>query len=388
MNKYLTALDPSLCCGCGACVAACPKGCLEMQPSEEGFEYPVLINDNCISCGICTKKCPIENPPQKNEIKNCYAAKNNNTAIRNNSSSGGIFASLAEYVISQGGSVFGAELDIEKRSLSHVEISKSEDLPRIMGSKYIQSKTDSVYPGIKKLLEEGKPVLFAGTSCQAAGLRLYLGREYDNLYIVDLLCHGVPSPKIFRAYVKHLEKKHGGYLCDICFRDKEKNGWSITLRYDIQQNGKTKRHYVAAGLSPYFFAFLRGRVLRESCYKCPYASLERAGDITLADFWGIEKAGVTMDTAGGVSCVLVTSEKGERLFDAINEKTERLPVTQEQATMGNINFYKPTERPAQRNTVYSDLDIHGFDYVAKTYCKNPRKLRIIIKNILGLGKKK
>jgi len=241
-------------------------------------------------------------------------------------------------------------------------------------------------------LVEGKKVLFVGLGCQIAALKLYLQKAYDNLICVDLLCHGVPSPKMFKEYVKYLERKHKGKLMDINFRDKEKRGWSITLRYDISKKSRIKKHYVSAALSPYFYSFLRGYTLREVCYYCPYTSTKRLGDITLADFWGVEKVLPNLNTSKGCSLVLINTSLGKKIFEDITLEMIYYPVTLEQATIQNINFFNPTSRPKQRDVVYKELDDIGYNQLAKKYFLNPRRhiirvKRFIPKKVLGLIKK-
>lgn len=380
MNLYLQKQNAADCCGCSACVQACPTACLSMRETEEGFLYPTVKTDKCINCGLCAKVCPMGHAPLQIEEQQCFAAIHNSAETLRASSSGGVFSALAKSVLAQGGAVFGAALG-DDRVLRHTFVTDMADLPKLMGSKYIQSEMNDSFAQVRDLLQKGTLVLFVGTPCQVAGLRLYLQKEYENLYTVDLLCHGVPSDKMFQAYVDYLEKKHGGRLTDIRFRDKEKNGWSITLCYDIEKNGKTKRHYVPAGLSPYFFAFLRGKILRESCYRCPYTKTARTGDITLADFWGVEKVLPDLQTEKGCSAVLANTEKGKSLFNTVQSELAAVPATMEQVTVQNINFFTPCKRPEIRDTVYAQLDKYGFRKLADMCFKNPRRWRIRIKQI-------
>ncbi|MGN0561786.1 MAG: Coenzyme F420 hydrogenase/dehydrogenase, beta subunit C-terminal domain [Candidatus Fimenecus sp.] len=380
MNLYLQKQNSADCCGCSACVQACPTACLHMRKTEEGFLYPSADFEKCINCGLCEKVCPLEHFPLQTDKQQCFAAIHNSSETLRASSSGGVFYALAENILAQGGAVFGAALD-DDRVLRHTFVNDIADLPKLMGSKYIQSEMQDSFAQVRDLLQKGTVVLFVGTPCQVAGLRLYLQKAYENLYTVDLLCHGVPSDKMFQAYVDFLEKKHGGRLTDIRFRDKEKNGWSITLRYDIEKNGKTKRHYVPAGLSPYFFAFLRGKILRESCYRCPYTKTARPGDLTLADFWGVEKVLPDLQTSQGCSAVIANTEKGKRLFGAVQSAFAAVPATMEQVTVQNINFFEPCKRPEIRDTVYAQLDEYGFHKLADMYFKNPRRMRMRIKQI-------
>lgn len=267
--------------------------------------------------------------------------------------------------------------------MHHTIVDNQKDLIVLLGSKYIASDTNNTFSEVSRILSEGRKVLYVGTPCQIAGLRKFIKKGTPNLFTCDLLCHGVPSQYVFEQYICYLEKKHNGKVVNWNFRDKEKYGWSITLRYDIERNGKIKTYYTPAGLSPYFFGFLRGKFLRESCYQCPYTKLKRTGDITLADFWGVKELHLTVDLSSGCSCVLANTEKGKSLMDAINANLQfKQEVTYEQAYRKNINFKEPCKRPQERDTAILAIKDKSFDYVAKNYCKNPREVRIKIKLFL------
>ena len=371
------------CCGCRACEQICPSRCISIIKDEEGFLIPSVDSGKCIECNACSKVCPIENPVEGAMPSAVYATASSDSNTKIKSSSGGVFYLLANRILSLGGAVVGADLDLEKRYLRHTIVESLDNLNRLLGSKYIASDTRSTFTEVKRLLSEGRKVLYVGTPCQIAGLNSFIKTGKENLFTCDLLCHGVPSQFVFDSYINFLEQKHRGEVVDFIFRDKEKFGWSITLRYAIRKGKSTKFHYVQAGLSPYFYGFLRGKFLRESCYHCPYTKLKRTGDITLADFWGVEKLNISDDVSKGCSCVLVNTSKGTELFDSINDNLQfKHKVLYEQAYRQDINFLEPCVRPQERDFAIKSIKTHSFKYVASRYCKNPRRFRIRIKEFL------
>ena len=385
MNKYLNNGDPAGCCGCTACIHSCPTKCIEMSPNNEGFLYPKMIApDKCINCGLCSKVCPMEQDNIFPYSGIYYAAYTSNKGAIENSSSGGLFPEIATNVLQGEGVVYGAFLP-EDHQLIHIGISDFKHLYKIVGSKYIQSDLRDSFSRCKEDLQSGKKVLFTGTPCQIAGLNLYLRKDYENLYTADVICHGVPSQTAFNLYVDYLENKHKAKLVDINFRDKSRNGWSITLKYTMEYpNGKRKDFYLISKLSEYFMAFLTGQVLRESCYHCPFASMKRPGDITLGDFWGYQKTRPELKHNEGLSLLLVNSKKGEELVGILRERgTTLTPVNEENIKASeNKNLDHPSKRPAHRDSVYNDLFEQGFDAVAQKYFRKTQTLKNKIKNYL------
>lgn len=383
MNKYLTTGESSVCCGCRACEQICPAKCISMSTDTEGFIVPKIDLGKCINCNSCSRVCPVENPEDGKMPLEIYATASSDLKTKLRSSSGGIFYLLAKNIIEQVGLVAGASLDLEKRYLQHNIVDSLDNLYSLLGSKYIASDTGTTFSDVKRMLSEGRKVLYVGTPCQIAGLKKYIKTDSPYLYTCDLLCHGVPSQYVFEQYIDYLERKHKGRVVNWNFRDKEKYGWSITLRFDINQNGRIKTFNIPAGLSPYFYGFLRGKFLRESCYHCPYAKLQRTGDLTLADFWGGKELNLSADLSKGCSCVLVNTAKGKELFNAISYELQFIhQVTYEQAYRQNINFRKPCKRPLDRDSAILDIRNNTFEYVVKKYCKNPRETRIRIKLLL------
>lgn len=384
MNRYLDGKKIADCCGCSACVQKCPKQCLSMSKDNDGFLFPVVVNNDCIDCVICAKVCPMENKIGLSDEQKYYGAYNGNSQEVLTSSSGGIYPALAKWIIEQKGVVYGASLDSE-HNLYHIGATTEDEVRKTSGSKYFQSDIKDTYNECKADLDAGKVVLFTGTPCQVHGLKCFLRKDYENFYTADVICHGVPSQKMFNAYVSFLEKKHNAKLIDINFRDKKRNGWSITLRYTMKYpNGKHKDYYLISKLSEYFVAFLEGSIARESCYVCPFSSLNRAGDITMGDFWGYQKKRPDLKHGEGLSLILSNSKKGEYMLDVLckngvtfNEVDEDCVKVSE-----NKNLYYPTTRPALRDKVYEELENEGFEYIAAKYYRQTHTLRNKVKNIL------
>lgn len=328
---------PEDCCGCGACGQVCPKSCISFYEDKvEGFRYPKVNLNLCIDCHLCEKVCPVINSGHRTEPKKVLATCNPDDNTRLESSSGGVFAMLAEAVLNQGGSVFGVKMDDDCKSAKHVEISDITELPYVMGSKYIQSDTGDTFKTVRKRLKEGHKVLFSGTPCQVRGLALYLGDKLvksSNLLLVDLICHGTPSPEAWRAYLDW--RARGEPVYGVNFRDKAVSGWrsfglSLRLRpYDLQPSDGSRSalpcgapHAGEPGVVSechktdlFMRSFLSNVNLRPSCYFCPSNAGRSGADITLGDFWGIPPS---PGDEKGVSQILLRTEKGADAFAALN----------------------------------------------------------------------
>lgn len=387
MIKYILTKNEGACCGCNACVEICPVHCLEMIKSEDGFLYPEANNAKCIECGMCSSVCPMEKKSSElPTVFEAYGAYSTDSKTVIQSSSGGIFSVLAEYILGQDGMVFGAYLD-ENHELYHIGIDHVQDLYKLRGSKYIQSNINGIYCKVKEILINGKKVLFTGTPCQIYGLKQYLKKDYENLYTADVICHGVPSQKMFDEYVAFLERKHHAKLVDINFRDKVKNGWSITLRYTMQKGNKKRNYYLISPLSEYFSGFLGGYILRESCYDCKFCTLERPGDITMGDFWGYQKTRPELKHDEGLSLLLINSPKGKELKDVLEKSGVCFNEVSEETVRNseNKNLYTPSLRRSERDNIYKELNEHGFDYIAKKYLQKHFTVKNYAKNYLPKG---
>lgn len=308
------------CCGCSACIQACPKKCISFKTDEQGFNYPEIREDDCIDCGKCKKVCPYENPFPEREPLSTYASYSKDEEIRLSSTSGGVFSVLAEEVLSKGGVVFGARFD-KDWNVVHDYIDRIGDIGLFRGSKYVQSELGDSFKQVQDFLKQDRPVLFSGTPCQISGLKHFLAKEYDNLTTVEVICHGVPSPLVWQQYRKNYIFKtcKPEEITTISFRDK-KNGWG---QYDISACRSSKAEERECFRDPmkgniYINYFLQNIMLRESCHNCPAKCGKSGSDISLGDYWGIEYAHPELDGRKGVSLVMAYSEKGKDLVESAN----------------------------------------------------------------------
>ena len=330
MHKNISGLDAKDCCSCGACYNKCPVGAITMQENEEGFLVPVIDKNKCTNCGLCVKVCPSLNVQYNNTDKpECYAAMADDE-IRMKSSSGGIFTLLAEDILDKGGYVCGAAFD-DNWDVHHIIVDNKNDLEKLRGSKYVQSDTEDCYKKIKKLLDEDKYVLFSGCPCQVAGLYSFLGKNYEKLYTVDILCHGSPSRGVWKKYLN--ENFNKNEIKKINFRDKNKIGWSCSHCTISTKNGDD---IVTDDFTKLFHASIN---LRESCYDCKYSKKPRPADITLGDFWGISEYKKDLNDDKGLSFVLTNNAKGKFLFDNNLKKVKKWAINlQENYNNGHQKF--------------------------------------------------
>ena len=317
------------CSGCSACFAICKQKAIAMQPSVEGFLFPEIKQELCIECGQCEKVCPVLQPFEKREPLQVWAAKNRNEQQRLQSSSGGIFSLLAEQVIAQNGMVFGAAFNADLQ-LKHDYAETWDEVKPFLGSKYLQSDMGDCYSKAKAFLEEDRTVLFSGTPCQIAGLHKFLNKTYSNLITVDVICHGVPSPAVWESYIGELYEDRR--YAQVNFRDKS-TGWSL-YSLCISEKGSEKR-LLSETLREniYMQGFLKDLFLRSSCAACTAKSFRSQSDITLGDFWGINKFHPEFNDDKGVSAVMVNSQKGIDFLKHINMET--IPVSYQEVLLGN-----------------------------------------------------
>lgn len=351
----------SLCSGCGACAAACPKNCIEMTADNEGFRYPVIERAQCVSCKACELACPIISPPHLSQETRAIAAQNQNCVIRKESSSGGVFSALAEYVLSKGGIICAAIYD-EKQSVSHVIIDKPDGIRAMRGAKYAQSRSENCFPRIKHELQADRYVLFVGTPCQAAGLSQYLGRTYETLILVDMICHGVPSPKVWEKYLRERQSSDApkSEFQNINLRSKE-NGWS-RYSYSVKIQYRNGVEYQRPqGQDLFMRGFVQNLYLRPSCSQCSFKGTERCSDFTLGDCWGIWDIAPEFDDDRGTSLLLIHSETGRRVWDIISSKFRTYSLSIDQAFAHNpsaISCSMPHPKREQFfNALHSDQSI-------------------------------
>ena len=362
------------CTGCGACINICPQKCLEFYQSDEGFYYPSVNTIECIDCGLCKKTCPEISKIEKRQSRKTYAAFSKDKEIRERSSSGGLFSVLASYVIRNGGVVYGASFD-NNLKLSHIKAETLEELSLLRGSKYVQSVIVDVYKEIKNYIDKSRLVLFAGTPCQVAGILSYIKKNKNYLVTIDVICHGVPSPKAFEAYLHKLTfAKPDSFV----FRDYKHWGYALSLVV----NGKVES--LREEKNVYLNLFLRGELSRESCYRCQYARNERISDITLGDFWGIGKDySYVEDTSSGVNLVLLNTKKGEELFMAISNEVQFESRNFSEASKYNSQLNNPPSRPANRDNIYKVFYTLSLKELYFMNLPFTRKVKYYLKNILN-----
>lgn len=355
------------CVGCGACANTCPKNCLNMTADKDGFLHPEIQKDNCVNCGACERVCPIINKkPKEEESIPVYAVYSQNDNVRISSSSGGLFYTVAKHIIENGGIVYGAALD-ENLYLSHKGVDSLEDLYLLQGSKYLQSDIKLCFREIKKHLSENRPVLFCGTPCQVDGLLCYLNKPYENLFTLDFICHGVPSPKAWKEYIKHQEKTFSSKACSASFRDKT-NGW---LTFSSTLNFANKAEYLEVHYKDaYMKAFLQNISLRKSCYQCKFKSVNRNSDITMGDLWGIKNILPHITDDKGVSVVFVQSEKGQHLFEQVKDYLWIQEISSDSAIASNSAAVKSVYEHNFRDYFFQNLGKQNFERLVND-CLNP-----------------
>jgi len=360
-------------------MSVCPQQAIAMMPDAEGFMYPVIDADTCTECGLCVRTCAFQNVPvTAEEPLATYAAVNKDVATLHNSSSGGVFAALASLTFEKDGVVFGCAFNGDMEP-EHICIDNPADMRRLQGSKYVQSDVKNTYAEAQKYLQEGRRVLYTGTPCQIAGLKSYLGKDYDSLITADLICHGVPSAAFFKGYIAWLEERSKSEVIDFKFRDKSR-GWGLMGKV-VYEKSKAVWEKIISPLTSYYYSyFLEGDIYRESCYECKYAGGTRQGDFTMGDYWGIEKAHPEVETRNGVSVLLVNTEKGMTLMPALSGSLNLTKSTLDQARAQNGQLRQPTARSDRREAILQTWREGGYQAVADEYYKANRK-RILISRI-------
>ncbi|NLM03436.1 MAG: 4Fe-4S binding protein [Clostridiales bacterium] len=378
MDKTIQKIvDDNKCTGCQLCYNVCDFDAIHIELSSEGFYVPRINFDKCINCGKCLKYCPIENDlSDYNETINVYAAKSNDEETRMKSSSGGIFSELAKEILKQQGIVFGTAFN-ENNRLVHIDIDSKKDLKKLCGSKYLQSDINLSYKKAKNYLADGEKVMFIGTPCQASALRNYI-IDNDNLLIVDLVCHGVPSIKVFGKYLKYIFEDEK--IKNIYFRDKQEEGWK---NYYINLVGEESNYKKSHRKDPFLYGFLKNLYLNKICYDCPFSKIPRVSDITLGDFWGVNQE---LDDNKGTSLVIVNSNKGQEIIDnlILNRKISVNPSDiisgskqNPRVIDGNMNI------PKGREKLFKEIENLTFKEMDNLFIKSPKKeiLQYAVKSI-------
>lgn len=347
---------PEVCCGCGACAEVCAHKAITMRFNEEGFLYPVTDSSLCNDCGLCNKVCPFINRDRARMPKNVYAARNKDLSMRLKSSSGGLFTLLAEKIIQEGGVVFGAKFDSDW-SVIHASAETLEECKAFVGSKYVQSRLGSTFSEVRRCLKDGRKVLFSGTPCQVAALRKFLRKDYDNLLLIDVVCHGAPSNKVWQHYLDQTlatSNKKRSEIAAISFRDK-RNGWNNFGLCIAFKDGSERFEPMTENL--HMQAFLKDLSIRPSCFECACRNGRSGADISLADFWGFRYVMKGEDDDKGTSLELVWSKKG-------TEITSSLSVESKSASYYKAFKYNPAiildpKRPSVRQEFWRIFNSEG-----------------------------
>lgn len=357
--------DKSECYGCGVCANSCPQNAILMEEDKQGFKYPLINEELCIECGLCKKVCQInkESFGKNNRSEFCYGIKASDD-IRKVSSSGGIYTVLSDFFLNNGGVCVGVKYDNKLNSVFCIATTKTER-NEFRGSKYSQGELKDIFILIKKYLCEKTPVLFVGTPCQVNALKLFLknGSIDDNiLYTIDLVCHGVASPLVWKQYIKHIQDKYESNIIEFTFRNKLKGwrGYHVFVKLE-NNNVLTENDCVQSFAKLYS----KNLMLRPSCYNCKYSSLERTGDISIGDFWGIEKIDSSFSDNIGISLVLVNTEKGEKLF---NQNYDKITLKKYDVDVINQpNLYEPSKKSVHYNSFWKAFYKYGYKCVARKY---------------------
>ena len=377
---FFITKDKTECCGCTACKHSCPVNAISFQLDDEGFSYPQIDYNICIHCGLCEKVCPFNHPRYENNSNpDAYASMIKNKTERVKSSSGGVFYKIASYIIAQKGIVYGAIMD-DNFIVKHIGVSTIADLSSLRGSKYVQSELNDVFKQIKGQLDTGRLVYFVGTGCQVAGLKSFLRKKYPNLLTSDIVCHGVPSQKMFNMHLHYLEERYNAKIKEYSFRDYEK--WQYVEKVTLLGDNGEEKNISNKGyaLNPYIYAFMNNYISRYSCYDCKFARIPRQGDISLADYWGVQRVFPNINSTNGVSLVLINSEKGKEVWERICDDLESYETTMKDAATENSNLLKSPELPSLRKDIFGIINTKGYSYVVRNYFRPKNYFKLILKN--------
>lgn len=385
------------CCACGACMNACPKEAISMQEDKHGYIYPVIAPQQCIGCNRCKKVCAYQNDTETNMPLKTWVAVSKDNSLLMKSASGGVFSALAERFLKNQDFVSGAVFE-KDFTLRHIITNQIKALSGLRGSKYTHSSTGYVFREIKEKLLEGKNVLFCGTPCQVAGLKAYLGKDYTNLLTMDLICHGVPSNRMFTDYIHNLEKKKNVQVTRFTFRDKQM-GWGINGSIVTDRSKKMK---VFCTSSSYMYYFLHSLIYRKNCYSCKYACSHRPGDLTIGDYWGIQKehpeylGNDRINETKGVSAIISNTEKGTRFIQNNSDLFVLYESSFDKVARGNAQLNAPSKYHPQREELLAVYAEGGWESIDDMFCKEqglkrysgyvksliPSKLKRILKRYL------
>lgn len=366
-TKVFYNLPEDACYGCQACAEICPVSAISMKADKEGFLYPQIDSNICIECNLCEKSCPTQDKiisplfypvPTTGE-----AAWEKNLEARLQSTSGGMFFIISKLWQNNGGVIYGVDFNREMKVV-HKRADNLKALERMRGSKYVQSDLKGIFKNIKEDLKNGLKVLFSGTPCQVAGLRSFLKKDYDNLLCIDLVCHGTPSPLIFKEHLSYLEKKFGKEIIDYKFRGKLKSGWRSYIKYFFA-DGKTKKNFW--GEDFFAYSFYRARFNRRSCFTCAFSRAQRVGDITLSDFWNAEKyvKSLRIQRKYGFNLVMCNTVKGRKYFNETIPYINNLSLPMEIAINGDVRLRHTETAPNDRESIFEEYYNYGYDWLVQ-----------------------
>ena len=359
------------CCGCTACMSICPQGAIKMVADEKGYVYPDINQALCVNCGLCKKVCAFNNRESKTYIFDnpiCYAIKNKDKSVIAKSRSGGIFSVLSDYVLDNNGAVYGASL-CSDFVVRHIRASEKETRNTIRKSKYVQSDLGDTFGQIKKDLQAGLMVLFSGTGCQCHGLRSFIEKsriDDKNLIICDLICNGVPSPKLLKEYICWVEGVNKAELLDMEFRSKDKYGWETCVEKLYFKDKIVYQDYYA---NLYFDALN----VRESCFCCPYTTIHRESDFTLGDYWGVKKFHPNFYDKNGVSLLLVHNNKAQAILSNLLDKIEWIEVDSTEVLQPRLK--SPEQKSKKYETFWKDVNSYSYDKIIKKYGYNTLSMK-------------
>lgn len=365
------------CCGCEACSNACPKKCIEMKSDEEGFLYPQVNQDTCINCGLCEKVCPIINhvPREKNDYQEAYLLQHKDDEICRESTAGGAFTGIASYVIEKGGIVFGVEMT-EGYKVRHTSVETIDDLKKFRNSKYVQSRIGTVFQQVKHELNKGRLVCFSGTPCQVEGLRHFLGKDYENLILVDVVCRAVPSPGVWEKYIQY-EVEQKGEMSSVRFRDKTL-GYQYSTMELKSNDGKAYRGGIES--QPWLRMFFSGMIIRPSCTDCKFRSRYRNSDFTIWDCFPSYKFDKSFNERKGTTRVLVHSEKGKAIFETIKKEYYVSEINADYAVSGVSEMVKSPQSNEKKNDFFEYYSSVQMDEILKMFF--PYTVKVQVKRLL------
>lgn len=373
IEDFQSYCNRELCSGCMACKDACPTNSIHLETLDDGFIYPIVNSNTCVNCNKCLNVCPVQTIKKNDESQTLYSGVANDKVNVFAASSGGVFGAIATKLIEEGYYVCGAAWTSDL-NLKHTLISSIEELNGLLKSKYVQSNTEGIYAEINALLKDGKKVFFVGTPCQVSALKNYT-HYHKNLLTADIICHGVPSQTMFNDYISYLNRINDGKVIDFSFRVKNnKFKHAHGYRYTFEKNGIRKTVEGIYSDSPYYYAFKEYLTFRESCYACQYATINRVGDITLGDFWGIEKYDSKANSDIGISLVISNSKRGAEVINKIDTVSFReYPLSCGIET--NYCLSKATKKPGNYNEIMEFYRENGFEKTAKKYFSKGKSLK-------------